>query len=203
MGICTSTCEEKKYSFKNERGDEKGMINLDSIVEFAPQVKTSICEIIIPNGGFGSGFFCKIPYTENDNLLLPVLITCNHVLNRDSIITKDVKIVIDGELKTIPLQQRKKWTDKDLDFTCIEIKEIEDNIHTFFNLDYIVLNYNYSNNCYLRKKVFIYGINENDKKIAFSNGLVKECRSNCFAYSCNTYPGCSGGSLLIRLIMVL
>ena len=147
MGNCG--VERKKFFVKKEKCDDKGMINLKAIIEFYPQIKKGICEITIPKGGFGSGFFCKIPYTENDNLLLPVLITCNHVLNIDSIITKDIKIVIDGEQKIIPLKQRKKWTDEYLDFTCIEIKEKKDNIHTFFNLDYTVLDYNYSNDCYL------------------------------------------------------
>ena len=66
------------YNIKLEKADEKGMLNLNAIINFSSKAKKSICEIKLPNG-FGSGFFCKIPYTENDNLLLDVLITNNHV----------------------------------------------------------------------------------------------------------------------------
>ena len=45
------------------------------------EAKKAIC-IIHLSKGFGSGFLCKIPYTENNNILLPVLITNNHVLSK-------------------------------------------------------------------------------------------------------------------------
>ena len=58
---------------KLEGGDEKGMINVYAISEYLEKTKKAVCEIIISNE-FGSGFFCKIPYTEDNNALLPVLI---------------------------------------------------------------------------------------------------------------------------------
>ena len=153
MGIRSS--KEEEENIKLESSDEKDMVNENSIIEFLSKAKKAICEIKMPNGKFGSGFFCKIPYTDNNNLLLPVLITCNHVLNEDSITSKDITIILNGEVKTISLKQRKKWTDKALDFTCIEIKEKEDNIKTFYYLDDNVLDENCSNDCYLNKNVLI------------------------------------------------
>ena len=100
------------------------------------------------------------------------------------------------EKKIIPLKQRKKWTDEELDFTCIEIKKKEDNIDNFFYLDDNVLDNNCPNNCYLNKKVLIFGINRNDKQIGFSNGLIENCQSPNFAHTCNTFPGCSGGCIV-------
>ena len=188
--------KNEKWKIKLENSDEKGMINLNAISEFSLKAKKAICEIKIPNKGFGSGFFCYIPYSENDNLLFPVLITCNHVFNIDLIKNKEINIVINGEPKTICLKNRKVWTDKNLDFTCIEIKKKEDNIYTFFYLDDNVLDYNCSNDCYLEKEVLIYGINKNDKKISFSNGFIKKCDSEYFSYNCNTYKGCSGGCVV-------
>ena len=186
----------KKKNIKLESSDEKDMVNENSIIEFLSKAKKAICEIKMPNGKFGSGFFCKIPYTDNNNLLLPLLITCNHVLNEDLITSKDIKIVLDGEGKTISLKQRKKWTDKYLDFACIEIKEKEDNINTFYYLDDNVLDEKCSNNCYLNKNVLIFGINGIDKQIGFSNGLIKKCKTYSFSYNCDTYPGCSGGCIV-------
>ena len=186
-----------KRKIKLEASDGKGMINSNAIREFSNKAEKAICEIEIPNKGFGSGFFCYIPYSENENLLCPVLITCNHVINIDLIYKyKEINIIINGESKTISLKNRKVWTDEKLDFTCIEIKKKEDNINTFYYLDDNVLDYKCSNNCYLNKKVLIFAINKTDKEAGLSNGLIKICYQNEFSYNCNTYPGCSGGCVV-------
>ena len=164
------------YNIKLEASDEKGMINALSIGNFVEKAKNAVCEICVSTQKYGSGFFCKIPYTQNNNLLLPVLLTNNHVLSEDSLENEnEIKIKINGETKFISLKGRKKWTDKEIDFTCIEIKEEKDNIHTFYNLDDKVLDQNSSNDCYLNQKVFIFAINKNDnKQIGFSNGIIKK-----------------------------
>ena len=167
------------YNIKFEKSDEKGMLNGNALINYLNKAKKAICKIILSNG-FGSGFFCKIPYTENDNLLLPVLITTNHVLTRDLLKSKnDITIIINSEPKVISLKQRKIWTDEKMDFTCIEINEKVDNIHTFFKLDDKFLENNYSNERHLNQKVVIFAIkkndiNKNDKEIGFSNGLIKK-----------------------------
>ena len=184
------------YNTLLENSDEKGMLNGKEIIAFVNKAMEAVCEINLSKG-FGSGFFCKIPYTENNNLLLPVLITNNHVLSRDLINSNnDIKITINGKNKTIPLKQRKIWTDEKMDFTCIEIKEKEDNIDTFYNLDDNILKNNSSNEYYLNKNVLIFAINKENKQIGFSNGLIKRCKDNFFDYTCNTYEGCSGGCIV-------
>ena len=106
-------------------------------------------------------------------------------------------ITIDGEGKAISLKQRKKWTDEKIDFTCIEIKEEEDDIHSFFQLDDSVLDKKYSNNSYLNKKVLIFAINKNDNnQVGLSNGVIIKNENCFFNYTCNTYPGCSGGCIV-------
>ena len=87
----------------------------------------SICEIM-KEDEYGVGFFSKINYKNNE---IYCLLTNNHVLSKDDL-ENDIKIKIDGETKILSLKGRKKWTNKEMDFTCIEIKEEEDNIHTFF-----------------------------------------------------------------------
>lgn len=181
-----------EHKIKNQNADVKGMLNGTTMLHFLVKANKAICEIRIPNG-FGSGFFCKIPFTENNNLLLPVLLTNNHVLSRNLLISNnDIQIVINGKIQNIPLKQRKKWTDEKLDFTCIEIKEQEDNIHTFYNIDD---NAFYSN--YINHKVIVFGINVNDKRdLGFSNGIITNTYGNFFTHNCNTFSGCSGGCIV-------
>ena len=184
------------HNTKLENSDEKGMLNGKEIIAFVNKAMEAVCEINLSKG-FGSGFFCKIPYTENNNLLMPVLVTNNHVLSSELINSNnDIRITINGKNKTIPLKQRKIWTDEKMDFTCIEIKEKEDNIDTFYNLDDNIFKNNSSNEYYLNQNVLIFAINKENKQIVFSNGLIKRCKDNFFDYTCNTYEGCSGGCIV-------
>ena len=184
------------FNVKLEKSDEKGMLNVNALLDYLPKAKKAVCEIELSNG-FGSGFFCKIPFTENNNFLLPVLITCNHVLPRDLLKSKDyIKIIIDGKSRIISLKERKYWTHEKMDFTCIEIKEKYDDIHTFFNLDDNALCRTISNDDYLNKKVIVFGINQYGKEVGFSNGTIVKNENCFFAYTCNTYPGCSGGCIV-------
>ena len=84
--------------------------------------------------------------------------------------------------------------DEKIDFTCIEIKEKEDKINTFFNLDDNV----FTNEYYLNQNVIIYAINntKSGRKLVFSNEIIKSSKDSNFAYTCNTYPGCSGGCIV-------
>ena len=169
----------KASNIKLEKSDEKGMLNANALMNYLPKALKAICEIKLPNG-FGSGFFCKIPISENNNILLPVLLTNNHVLSKDLINSKDyIEININGENKTISLKERNKWTDEKIDFTCIEIKE-EDNIHTFYNLDDNILDKNNSNEYYLNQNVLIFAIIPRNreikmiKKLDFQMDLLKK-----------------------------
>ena len=93
--------------------------------------------------------------------------------------------------------KKKIWTDEKMDFSCIEIKK-EDNIQTFFSLDNKVLyNNSYPISLYKDQKVITYAINKNDLEVGLSNGEIKDKESYCFfTYTCNTYPGSSGGCIV-------
>ena len=80
-----------------------------------------------------------------------------------------------------------------MDYTIIEIKENEDNIHSFLNLDDTIFQNNFSNECYLNQNVFIFGLKQNDEQLAFSNGIIKKCYDYYFSYTSTTNKGCSGG----------
>ena len=96
------------------------------------QMENSICKIYHENGKTGTGFFCNIPLFDKT---LPFLITNNHVLNENDIkINKIIKITINNKVKIIKIDEmRKKYTNKDLDITFIEIRPEKDNINNYGN----------------------------------------------------------------------
>ena len=93
----------------------------------------------------------------------------------DSILTeKFIDITINGNPKRINLETREKWTDKKMDYTCIEIKK-EDNIKATFSLDEYISKSKYSNKDYLNKSVIVYALNNNDNyKLYYSYGYIEK-----------------------------
>ena len=57
-------------------------ITIEGTENILYQMKNSICKIINNDGYNGTGFFCRIPY---NNKLLPVLVTNNHILDKNHI----------------------------------------------------------------------------------------------------------------------
>lgn len=90
--------------------------------------------------GSGTGFFCKIPFPNFYNLL-PVLITNNHILNKEDLkINNQILLSINNDLFTYKIyidNSRKIYTEKDLyDITLIEIKESDGiNLNCFLEID--------------------------------------------------------------------
>ena len=103
------------------------------------QMENCICKIYKDNT-IGTGFFCKLPY---NNTKLPVLITNNHILNKNDIKDNQViKIAINNIGKQIKLDNsRIKYTNEELDITIIEIETNKDeifdnkNINNFMDID--------------------------------------------------------------------
>ena len=116
-------------------------------------------------------FFCKIPYTKNKNLFLNVLITCEHVLTEDIVFSnKNIKLKVNDKEKIIPLEkERKRWSNKEMDYSCIEILK-EDNILKYYQLDDDVLNNEVNNDIYLNKNIIIFAIM--NKKRGHCDGLI-------------------------------
>ena len=69
------------YNLNLESSNEKGTVDDEAMSQFIQKARNSTCQIFLEKG-YGSGFFCKIPYSENKNILLNVLITCEHVLKK-------------------------------------------------------------------------------------------------------------------------
>ena len=95
MGAGESKSIDRR-KIKNEKSDKRGYMDDETTEEYIQKAKNSTCYIINEKTNkTGSGFFCKIPYTEDENILLNVLITCEHVLGKDIIFTdEDIKLIV-------------------------------------------------------------------------------------------------------------
>ena len=105
------------------------------------QMEKYICKIKIGEEQ-GTGFFCKIPFPDKENML-KVLMTNNHVINENILNEKDSKISLDiyeeSKTKYLNLNNRLKYTNEKYDTTIIEIKD-NDEIKNYLELDdYIII----------------------------------------------------------------
>ena len=184
------------FKIKNEISDNKGVIDDETMIEYLEKAKYATCKIELNNSKYGSGFFCKIPSKDDENILMNVLLTNEHVLEYDDVFSeKEIKLIVNNKEKIISLkEERKRWSNKNLDYSCIEIIK-QDQIKDFYYLDDKILKNDYSNDIYLEKNILIFGIMKN-KKRGHSDGLIKGIKQFCFVHNCNTYPGCSGAVIV-------
>ena len=124
------------------------------------QLEENICKIQkLKNGKkiFGKGFFCKIPFPDEFRLL-PVFITCNHILDKKDIIpNKIINISMDDEQfeKKIKIEyKRKTYTDEKLDITIIEIIPNKDEIKNFLEIDENIFSDTYKD-IYKKKEIYL------------------------------------------------
>ena len=191
--------EENKESKLN---DYPNIISYECMKKIMEQMERNICKINIGKNQ-GTGFFCKIPF-PNQNKLLPVFITNNHIINNDILNKENMKIELDikGEdnIKEIILNNRMKYTNKEYDITIIEIKE-EDNIKNYLELDDIIINdiinNKNKNKGYINETIYIIQYPEN--KLSVSYGIldkIYEDKIYNFNHKCSTKGGSSGSPIL-------
>ena len=118
------------------------VISYECSKKIIEQMERNICKIKIGEEQ-GTGFFCKIPFPDLNNML-SVFITNNHIinqelLNKDNIII-EINIEEENNIKKLNLNNRKKYTNEEYDITIIEIKN-EDEIKIYLELDDINCQY--------------------------------------------------------------
>ena len=139
------------------------------------QMENCVCKIKLDSGKVGTGFFCLIPF-PNKFHPLPVLITCNHVLNEQNIIEgAKINFSLDNEKiqKSITINNsRKTFTDYGKDITFIEIKP-EDDIKdkSILAIDENMLENNYKQ-IYIKSKVYMIHY-EKGKEVKHSPGEIE------------------------------
>ena len=175
------------------------IVSLDKTKKIIEQIQNSICKIYINEGGNGTGFFCHIT-DLNNNKKIPVMITNNHVINENDY-NKNLKISFNNDNIYADIlldSNRKKYTNKDLDITIIEIKKEKDKINNkaFLEIDEKI----YQNNSevfFKEKSVYII---QYAKEIgaSVSYGIIKDIDENTneLAHLCSTSNGSSGSPIL-------
>ena len=180
-------------------------VSLKITEKIVEQMKNSICRI--ENNCKGTGFFVKVPYKSE---LLPVLITTNHAINIDDILSnKNILIYINNDkaIKELKLDDnRLKYTNEKFDLTIIEIKENVDKLNVkYLELDDEIINYfkqkkkesqDYLNNSYLNESIYLLN-NTKDKDIFVSYGKLLYTNNSDITYNCNIKEGSSGSPILL------
>ena len=141
----------------------------------------------------GTGFFCKIPYQSKQ---LPVLITCNHIFNED--IQKNNNIVIsindNKEKRAIKIDEnRKVYSNEELDITFIEIIQEKDKIYNFLEIDELPYNKEYDKNI----PIYVLYYSCIDKMAGMSTGFIKKIKENNLIYDATTNSGAGGAPIIL------
>ena len=176
-------------------------ISFENTEKILSQMKNCICKIHKNNGEKRTGFFCKIPYT-NQSKLLTVLITNNHVLNENDLKNNNIikyTLKDDKQIRKIKIDnnKRKIYTSKELDITFIEIKQNEDNINEFLEIDEELINKNkeFIEATHKNKSIYILHY-PHGEDIAVSYGILDKINNEEINHLCNTSKGSSGSPIL-------
>ena len=169
----------------------------------------SMCKILYERldkePGISSGFFCKL-----DNFPIKyALFTNNHILNESSIeLGKNIYFeyleksssFFSGssynlKKKKLEITERRRvFTNKELNYTCIELFE-SDGIYDYFHIDHNL--FKYDNKYLINNDIFIlqypYG-----NELSFSFGKILSIVNNDIKYNAATEIGSSGSPIIRR-----
>jgi hypothetical protein len=178
--------------YKKEANVKARPLNGRETMTILKQMEEKICKIIVESKT-GTGFFCKIPFPDDCNLL-PVLITNNHVLEEKDIeINKKIKFSLndDEQSKEITItSERKTYTDKKYDTTIIEIFKNEEDIIKY-------LDYNFDDDFVTKNsQVYIIQYPKGDKA-SHSTGMLSNIDNYEILHKCDTDKGSSGSPILL------
>ena len=188
---------EKEGMFENMTN----YLTFENLKIIEKQKENNICKIINNNKVTGTGFLSLIPYPDKLNQL-PVLITCNHVLDINDI-SEGKKInfsLNDDKLQDSIIidKSRITYTNINYDVTIIEIKPEEDNINieSFLDVDENI-DKNNPNDTYKDKCIYILHYEEG-KNAKYSIGNIKYIAEDSFniRHLCTTNVGSSGGPMI-------
>ena len=176
-------------------------ISIDQMETILEQMKKNICRIKCKGGGYGTGFFCLIPFPDKFNYL-PVLITNYHILEQQDILPGQyIEFSINnGKIYKIFIDEhRKTYINKEpYDITIIEIKKNKDGLdpNVFLEIDDHI-HKNDPNEIYREKSVYLLHY-PNGPRIFFSSGVIKTISENNYRieHLCQSEKGSSGGPLI-------
>ena len=172
-------------------------IFINGIETILQQMKKSICKIYGKNEMCSTGFFCKIPFPD-DQHLLPVLVTTDFAIDSEKLITK-ISLNDENEFRELKLDgNRKLLLNKKLNCGIIELKP-EDKINDYLELDDSVfkgLRKEIDEFYYRRKSVYLLQYLKGEK-VAMNSGIIKKKDDTKIMHLCNTEMGSSGAPIIL------
>ena len=188
MGICESPSKNKNNAEIKPTNEDNPILDAFRIKGILlSDIEICVCKIIRKTKT-GTGFFCEVPEKN-----LKLLITNNHVLDEEYLEqgNKILYIISKNENEynyEIDLEKdRYKLTNKDLDFTIIEILK-EDNVNNFLKIN----NEPYQMN----DEVFAYQY-AGGVRLGFSSGNLLGKEDYLLKYDVGTKRGSSGSPILL------
>ena len=182
---------------------DNSLINTNKILK--DKYRRNICRIeyyIENQPVYGTGFFCKIDYINNTKM--PVLITCEHVLNDynfENYEFLNVTYFSNEEIFSpiIYLKNKRIFRDNDSDIIIIEINDKDEglDIYSFLEIDNSI---NMENPQLINKKVYLYHYPKGNEDEYYSQGYItnmyNEDEDNYFVTKLSTLPGTSGAPII-------
>jgi surface protein len=174
-------------------------MSLKTMKYLCERMEKSICKIQKPNNKVGTGFLCNIKDKNNSNPI-PVIMTCNHVLDGNDLMSgKEIDLIFNNiqHKKLIINKKRKIYTNEDQDISIIEIKKSDKiNEEDFLELEENIFNENmYS--FYNKKQVYILHY-PNGNEIRYSTDFIRgiDEQKDEIQHFCSTNSGSSGAPIL-------
>ena len=170
-------------------------MDIGILSKFQKYLQKSILKII-KKDCLGTGFFLSIPF-QNREHPLPVIITCNHILDELDISQKK-KILFFSDEKYHEIlidESRIVYTNKSYDITIIEIKHSDSfDISSFLEIDDRIFNDNLLWLNRLPINLFSYSAG---KYFTFSTKInLLDSENYNILYSCDISPGSSGSPII-------
>jgi len=173
-------------------------ISIDETKIILNQMKTCVCRVCRKDGVKGTGFFCKIPLSQNK--YFPAFITNNHIidekyLRKEDSITLQINNGQNNYIESLSLKNKFIYTERNYDITIIEINENIDGIYEYLELDENILNDTIN---YIGNSIYILHY-PNQNKVYVSYGILKNIiidENYSFTHYCSTDYGSSGSPII-------
>ena len=173
-------------------------ISFEGLALINEQKENNVCKIIKDNGMKGTGFLCIIPFPDKLHPL-PVLMTCNHVINEEDLKPgNQIKLIFNDKMEKIITIDNSRMTytskEKEYDTTIIEIKN-EDNFDTNNMLE--IDNNIYKddlNKYYENKTIYIIHYPKGGNS-SYSHNIIERIHNEIIFHKCTTDFGSSGAPI--------
>jgi len=196
MGISSSS-----NSYIQEKDIDGAITSIqgETLEKINDQMKNCSCKIESIENGNGSGFFSLVPF-PNKTYLMPVLMTNNHVLPKESIIKgKKININIKEKKFSILIEDSTRvYTNESYDITIIEInKNYGLDFNTFLEIDDSIYKENFQE-YFKNRSIYLIHHPKSKDEAEFAVGIIKSINldNNVINHTCKSEPGSSGSPIL-------